>query len=716
MVDSALKSFLLGARDKPSIKQNKNVDESSDCPEQSPKPGAVNLPEPVTPKKSRAVSPNKRGRSSPSNESEMPSPNPRPSKIADTKEESYPPGHAHVAASVATLTASYERLGGSQRTTEEIVAKLQLRFEAVLDEIKTAHEQSIIRANARYEALESEIEILKNSNADKNVEKGAIPPTLLEKYLLKSDHEIDIKIFLKKLMNSESQLKEYDLRYLKLEKKVKLLESLLESRETPSPQPKTAPQSSTSTSQIPKSQTSNVGKKNVNKSMGKGKNPINNCPKNTLPKTEAKKPEPVKKLDRENSSKNSVGNAPTGEKPLNDKIPVKEFSSPQGWTKPKVHPKTTDADGFTEVVGRRELKERKKAETVIPKLYPVHRRALLANFSKAIKDWKAQTTADQALSMVNCAMKMCPDVPSAPFLRARFSSNQSLVLTCGHEMAGEDYDAYLGVIGDSLRTLGTATVMVCEPWTRFVLNNVPVHLSPPEIRETVEEFYPSLKMCQTPYWLLPRQKIAQKEASSVVITIVGNLTVEKLGTDILWLHNRRCSITPHFGYGKQTQCQRCQRFGHHTKLCHAKEPTCGVCALQHLTQTHKCPIPQCKQGVLCVHPPIKCINCNEPHKATDKACPARAKAHLAARSNNKKSRRGKKQKFKSPKKANDEIPDSEKLPSTPTTSSETKCPQPKNAGETEKMDTNPDVAAVQEPIGEQPEIIDSHSDLSEEEL
>src|SRR6202048_3184638 len=220
MVDGALKNFLLGAREKSSAKQNKN-DSTSDCPEQSTKPSSVNLAEPVTPTKPRAVSPSKRGRSSPSDESETPSPNPRPSKIADTKEESYPPGHAHVAASVATLTASYERLGGNQKTTEEIVAKLQQRFEAVLDEIKTAHEQSILRANKRYETLEAQIVELKKSA---KVTRGGSSAVALEKYLLKSDHEAAVKIFTDEITVIKSRLDDYNLRCLKMEKKMKVRE------------------------------------------------------------------------------------------------------------------------------------------------------------------------------------------------------------------------------------------------------------------------------------------------------------------------------------------------------------------------------------------------------------------------------------------------------------------------------------------------------------
>jgi len=133
------------------------------------------------------------------------------------------------------------------------------------------------------------------------------------------------------------------------------------------------------------------------------------------------------------------------------KKPAKKISPPQEWTSTQPRQQKVDNEGFTLVEGR---KKKKMTETVIPQLYPVHRRALLANFDTAVKDWKNQDSANKALASVNSGMRQCPDVPSAPFLRARFSSSHSLVLTTGHQMSGDIYEAYLGVIGDSLKIFG----------------------------------------------------------------------------------------------------------------------------------------------------------------------------------------------------------------------------------------------------------------------
>ncbi|HEX8350304.1 MAG TPA: hypothetical protein VF598_10105, partial [Hymenobacter sp.] len=287
-------------------------------------------------------------------------------------------------------------------------------------------------------------------------------------------------------------------------------------------------------------------------------------------------------------------------------IPVKQTAS------------AVDNDGFQLVTGRQ------RKETVVPKLYPTSQRALLVYFSAEVPNWKKPETATKALAIVNKTMRECPDVPSAPLLRARFSSDQSLVLTTGYESQGLQYEAYLNIIADCLKDFGKATARVCEPWSRFVLHNIPISMYMAEIREMVERHYPSMKMGQTPRWLIPvaRRGKGTRSTAAVVITLVGNVTVETLGVEKLYLENRSCRIEEYLSYGPNTQCQRCQNYGHHTKRCAAPTAICAVCAEPHPTISHVCTVPRCRQGPMCVHPPLKCTNCHSPHRASDKNCPA----------------------------------------------------------------------------------------------
>src|SRR4051812_38170540 len=106
MVDGGLKQFLFSMKEKSFSVLNKNLNSMQDSSLQDQNTVGGNTVEPVTPPKTRWILPSKRGHPSigDEDEAEMPSPNPRLPKISDTKDDLYPPGHSHVAASVVTLT------------------------------------------------------------------------------------------------------------------------------------------------------------------------------------------------------------------------------------------------------------------------------------------------------------------------------------------------------------------------------------------------------------------------------------------------------------------------------------------------------------------------------------------------------------------------------------------------------------------------------------
>jgi hypothetical protein len=53
-----------------------------------------------------------------------------------------------------------------------------------------------------------------------------------------------------------------------------------------------------------------------------------------------------------------------------------------------------------------------------------------------------------------------------------------------------------------------------------------------------------------------------------------------------------------------------------------------VCTGPHLAELQTCTLDTCRQGILCTHPPIKCVNCDAPYKVTDPECPTRTKIQL----------------------------------------------------------------------------------------
>lgn len=62
------------------------------------------------------------------------------------------------------------------------------------------------------------------------------------------------------------------------------------------------------------------------------------------------------------------------------------------------------------------------------------------------------------------------------------------------------------------------------------------------------------------------------------------------------------------------QCYRCYRYNHFSKHCKQQQKTCSTCFTIH------------DVGVPCAPAPVKCSNCKDNHKSTDKNCPARTKA------------------------------------------------------------------------------------------
>jgi hypothetical protein len=137
---------------------------------------------------------------------------------------------------------------------------------------------------------------------------------------------------------------------------------------------------------------------------------------------------------------------------------------------------------------------------------------------------------------------------------------------------------------------------------------------------------------QEPRWLVPEESRLNKTASTIVISLQGAIDLKCLGTNTLVLCNHKCRVTEYFSWTPTSHCHNCQGYGHHTKLCKEKKPTCAICAQQYSTKDHPCLIPTCLAGKSGNHPPLKCAAYGASHKATDPLCPVRIK-HLTASRN-----------------------------------------------------------------------------------
>jgi hypothetical protein len=199
------------------------------------------------------------------------------------------------------------------------------------------------------------------------------------------------------------------------------------------------------------------------------------------------------------------------------------------------------------------------------------------------------------------------------------------VLTTNPTTKASDYTLYLQIITNVAQPLKPTETRINEHWTKYLLHNVPTNANLPAVRSEIKDTYPSLSLRQDPGWLVPTECRTNKPASTLVISLIGNVDYKCLGTSQLAICNRMCRIDEYYSWHPTSQCNHCQEFGHHPKLCKAQQPKCAVCVQNHTTKSYPCTISSCRAGAACTHPPIKCANCNNAHKANDHTCPIRIK-------------------------------------------------------------------------------------------
>ncbi|KAL0631086.1 hypothetical protein Q9L58_010060 [Maublancomyces gigas] len=130
-------------------------------------------------------------------------------------------------------------------------------------------------------------------------------------------------------------------------------------------------------------------------------------------------------------------------------------------------------------------------------------------------------------------------------------------------------------------------------------------------------------------WTSFVNKLESHGSGTIIVSFPGK--IENLGISTIALFNRRCRFEKALPSSRNTQCHKCQQYGHRQTHCQ-KDPKCGVCAAAHATTSPTGTTPLCTGGAKCNHTPIRCANCQlgpaGNHKAKDRSCPTRAKAFL----------------------------------------------------------------------------------------
>jgi hypothetical protein len=188
------------------------------------------------------------------------------------------------------------------------------------------------------------------------------------------------------------------------------------------------------------------------------------------------------------------------------------------------------------------------------------------------------TITDQALQAINKVIKESTDITQPPFTLAHITSNNRLVLTTNPTTKASDYTPYLQIIANITQQLKPTKTRINECWTKFLLHNVPTNANLPPVRTEIEDTYPSLRLGQDPCWLVPTERHANKTASTLVIFLINSVDYKHLGTSQLAICKRMCQVNEYFSWHPTSQCNNCQEYGHHPKLCKANQPCCAVCA------------------------------------------------------------------------------------------------------------------------------------------
>jgi hypothetical protein len=266
--------------------------------------------------------------------------------------------------------------------------------------------------------------------------------------------------------------------------------------------------------------------------------------------------------------------------------------------------------------------------TILPKALPrIEREVLLTCNARIGTAEQKMKWATHALQRFNNIINTRSDITLPPFILARITSNNRLVLTTNPTTPATAYASYLPMISAEINALQPTDPRINGRWTKFLVHNVPTKAQLPDIKTGIETTYPSLHLAMEPRWLVPEERRLSKTSSTLVISLIGVIDLKRLGTTSLAICNHLCRINAYFAWTPASNCNHCQGYGHHTKLCKADKPVCAICAQQHATRDHSCPIPTCHAGGACIHPPFRCAACGAAHKANNPLCLVRIK-HL----------------------------------------------------------------------------------------
>jgi hypothetical protein len=261
--------------------------------------------------------------------------------------------------------------------------------------------------------------------------------------------------------------------------------------------------------------------------------------------------------------------------------------------------------------------------------YPRAEREVLVTFDelKNPEGVNDRHLADLALRDANRTILNHQDVKQFPFHLARVTGSRNIALTAAGNVRSVVYSDYVNVIAEALKGYGTCTAKVHEKWSKFLVRGVPAWTEMEGIRDDIERKYPGIRLAQSPGWLVPSVRRKGVAEATVVIALLGQVPLSRLGKRIA-IGSQYCTVEQYHEYTDYTQCTRCQKYGHIAERCKSPHPKCAGCADHHATKDYPCPESGYRRGPACMHK-LTCANCEAPHKARHRLCPYRHNAYRA---------------------------------------------------------------------------------------
>ncbi|RPA72325.1 hypothetical protein BJ508DRAFT_183913, partial [Ascobolus immersus RN42] len=155
-------------------------------------------------------------------------------------------------------------------------------------------------------------------------------------------------------------------------------------------------------------------------------------------------------------------------------------------------------------------------------------------------------------------------------------------------------------------------------WAKIVIHRVPNQFHEDDmekIQTWLELANPNLRIKTTPYILNKLETRHTLTSLSIAFNVESPAHADAWIKRGIYLMSQRCR-TSRYTPRTLTHCTRCINTGHTIDTC-TEQPRCHLCGGAHLTLNHACQM-GCTRTQACTHLPLKCVLCNEEHRALDK--------------------------------------------------------------------------------------------------